>query len=174
MQPVVIDVVGTIKQLVKAVLVEVLLFLAVIAFALSAPLLFTVVPLRLVSQYPDSAGTLALVYLCAGPFACAVWMVFISHWPDWVSDWKIRRAGGRGYRTWDERAAASAKGTWFMFSGLFGSFVAGFGFTYVAHVTAIIPDHIMLYFTLVPFAVFAPCWIVVLRRWIRRDEYATE
>ncbi len=172
MQPMIIDVVGTIKELVKWALTQVLLFLGVIFFGLSAPLLFTVGALWLAWRYPDYASTWAVIYLFAGPFACAIWMVFISHFPDWVADWKARKAGGYIPRSFDDRFNASAKGLGFMVSGFFGSLLAEGVFTYAAHRLDVIPHHLVLYFAVAPFAVFAPCWLVVLSRWIRRDEYA--
>jgi hypothetical protein len=170
MKPMIIDIAGTAKQFIKWALIQILLFFAVIAFALSAPLLFTVGALWLAYRFADYAGTWAIIYLIAGPFACAVWMVFISHFPDWVNDWKIRKEGDVVTRI---RFSGTAKGIGFMFSGLFGSFLAEGVFTYAAHRLDVIPHHLVLYFAVAPFAVFAPCWLVVLSRWIRRDEYAT-
>jgi hypothetical protein len=172
MKPMIIDVAGTIKELVKWALTQVLLFLGVILFGLSAPLLFTVGALWLAWRYPDYASTWAVIYLAAGPFACCIWMVFISHYPDWVADFKARRAGGYIPRSFDDRFNASAKGLGFMVSGFFGSLLAEGVFTYAAHRLDAIPHHLVLYFAVAPFAVFAPCWLVVLSRWIRREEYA--
>ena len=169
----VIDVAGTMTQFVKWVLVQILLFFAVIAFALSAPFLFTVGAWWFASRF-DLAAEVAMAELfVAGPIACAVWMVFLSHWPDWVADWKARRAGGYIPRTFNDRFRASAKGTGLMFGGMFVSVLTGLGFTYVAHCLSIIPDHKMLFLMLLPFASFTPCLLVVVSRWIRRDEYAT-
>lgn len=169
-KPMIIDVAGTIKQAVKWALVEILLFVALIAFALSAPFLFTVGAWWFASRF-DLAAEVAVVELfVAGPIACAVWMSILSHWPDWVADWKARKAGGYIARS---RFSGTVKGIGFMFTGLVGSLLIGLGFTYVAHRLSIIPDHKMLFLMVLPFAVFAPCWLVVLSRWIRRDEYAT-
>lgn len=41
-KPMIIDIVGTVNQLVKWVLTEILLFIGVILFGLSAPLIYTV------------------------------------------------------------------------------------------------------------------------------------
>jgi hypothetical protein len=169
-KPMIIDIAGTIKQLVKWLLIELLLFVAIIAFALSAPFLFTVGALWLAYRFADYASTWALIYLAVGPFACAIWMVFISHFPDWVADWKARKVGGYIAR---DRVHASAKGLGFMISGFFGSLLAESVFTYTAHRLSVIPHHLVLYFAVAPFVIFAPCWLVVLSRWIRRDEYAT-
>lgn len=173
MQPVVIDVAGTIKELVKWALTQALLLLGTLMFGLSAPLLFTVGALWLARRYPDYASTWAVIYLFAGPFACAIWMVFISHFPDWVADWKARKAGGYIPRSFDDRFNASAKGLGFMVSGFFGSALAEGALTYAAHRMSVIPGHLTLFFAVAPFAVFAPVLLVLLSRWIRRDEYAT-
>jgi hypothetical protein len=170
MKPMIIDVVGTIKELVKRALTQVLLFLGVIFFGLSAPLLFTVGALWLAYRFADYASTWALIYLAAGPFACCIWMSIISHFPDWVNDWKIRKAGGRVTRS---HFSGTAKGIGFMISGFFGSLLAEGVFTYAAHRLDMIPHHLVLYFAVAPFAVFAPVLLVLLSRWIRRDEYAT-
>jgi hypothetical protein len=169
MQPVVIDIAGTIKELVKWLLIELLLFVAIIAFALSAPFLFTIGALWLAHRFANYASTWALIYLAVGPFACAIWMLFISHFPDWVADWKARKVGGYIARN---RVHASAKGLGFMVYGFFGSLLAEGVLTYTAHRLDVIPRHLVLYFAVAPFFVFAPCLLVVLSRWIHRDEYA--
>lgn len=172
MGPVTIDVLGTIKQLVKFVLTEVFLILAMIAFGLSAPVLLSVGGMWLAYQFPDSAPTWAIVYLLVGPFACAVWMSVVSHWPDWVADWKARKAGVRIVRDKYDRIHAFYRGLGFMFGGLFASYLAEAVLVVAAHYLRVIPKHMILFFAVAPFAVFAPCWVVVLRRWIRRDRYA--
>jgi hypothetical protein len=166
----VIDIIGTAKQCLKWALIQILLFFGVIAFALSAPFLFTVGALWMAYRFADCASTWALLYLVAGPFACAVWMVFISHFPDWVEDWKIRKAGGRVTRS---RFSGTAKGIGMMVSGFFGSLLAEGVFTYAAHRFDVIPNHLILYFAVAPFFVFAPCLLVVVSRMLRRNEYAT-
>jgi len=169
MNLVAIDIIGTIRELVKRAVKEILLLLGVILFGLSAPLLFTVGALWLALRFADYASTWAMIYLALGPFACCIWMVFISHWPDWVADWKARRAGGYIARSFDERVHASAKGVGFMVSGFFGSLLAEGVFTYAAHRLDVIPNHLVLYFAVAPFAVFAPCLLVVLSRWMKRE-----
>ncbi|MGC1651173.1 MAG: hypothetical protein WA741_35550 [Candidatus Sulfotelmatobacter sp.] len=170
MKPMIIDVVGTIKELVKWALTQVLLFLGVIFFGLSAPLLFTVGAMFLASRFPESAPTWAIIYLILGPFACAMWMSILSHLPTWVSDWKIRRAGGHVHSNFGR---GFQKGISFQSAGLFGSLLSEGVFTYAAHRLNVIPNHLMLFFAVAPFFVFAPALLVLLSRWIRRDEYAT-
>ena len=172
MKPMIIDVVGTIKELVKWALTQVLLFLGVILFGLSAPLLFTVGALWLAWRYPDYASMWAVIYLFAGPFACAIWMVFICHWHS-VRQWQ--RSGKLD--SWREdhggMICTVGKSIWFMISGFLGSVLAEGVLTYTAHRMSVIPGHLMLFFAVAPFAVFAPVLLVLLSRWIRRDEYAT-
>lgn len=173
MKPMIIDVIGTVEHLVKWALVQILLIFAMIAFALSAPLLFTVGALWLAVNCPYEAEFWGMAYLLSGPVACAVWMSILSHWPDWVADWKARKAGGYIPRSFDQRAHAFGRGLGFMFSGLFGSFLAEGIVATAARCLHVLPNHLVLFFSVAPFAVFAPCWLVVLRRWIRRYEYAT-
>ena len=81
MQPMILDVPGTIEQSMKWVLKEIFLFFTVVIVGLSAPLLFTVGAEWLAWRYPTSASTWAVVYMFAGPFACTFWMILICHWP---------------------------------------------------------------------------------------------
>lgn len=60
-----------------------------------------------------------------------------------------------------------------MISGFFGSVSAEGVLTYAAHRMSVVPNHLILFFAVAPFAVFAPCWLVVLSRWIKRDKYTT-
>jgi hypothetical protein len=167
-----IDIAGTIEQLMKWVLKEIVLFLTVVIVGLSAPLLFTVGPLWLAWRYPGYASTWAVIYLLVGRFACTFWMIIIRHWP--AIQW-ARRAGR--LRTWREDnggyVRTMGKSLWFMVSGFFGPAVAEGFLTYAAHRMSVIPENLMLFFAVAPFAVFAPVLLVLLSRWIRRDEYAT-
>lgn len=162
-----IDFFATAESVVKGVLLLFVYVVALLAFALSAPLLFTVGAEWLAWRYPGYASTWGVAYLASGPVACAVWMSILSHWYDWVAEWKARKAGVRVVRTWGDREAAFGKGVGFMFAGLVGSFLAEGAFTYAAHALSVVPGHLMLYFAAAPLAVFAPCWIVLLVRWLR-------
>jgi hypothetical protein len=172
MQPVVIDVVGTVRRFVFWALLQIVYFFALIAFALLAPLIFTVGAEYLAWKYPQYASTWAVVYLFLGPLACTVWMSPISHWQDWVADYRARRAGKRPART-HSFVYGTVRGLGYMFAGFCGSVLAEAALTIAAHKYGIIPHHLILFFAVAPFAVFAPCWLVVLRRWIRKDRYAT-
>ena len=81
MKPMIIDVAGTIKELVKWVLTQALLLLGILMFGLSAPLLFTVGAEWLAWRYRTYASTWAVIYMFAGPFACTFWMILMCHWP---------------------------------------------------------------------------------------------
>jgi hypothetical protein len=169
MEPVVIDIAGTAGQFIKWVAVQVLVILAVIAFGLSAPILYPVGALWLAWRLPDAAPFWALVYLVLGPFACAFWMIFISHLPEFVAAFKgIRRTHDR-----ESHTRGSGRAMSYMFIGFLGSLLTEGIFTYAAHVLNVIPHHLVLYFAMAPFAVFAPCCFALLRYWIRWDEYAT-
>lgn len=166
----IIDVVGSIKHVVKLMLLEILYIAIAIFLMLSAPLLFTVGAEYLAYKYPDYAGTWAIVYLAVGPWFCAAWMSPISHWSDWVLRHRLRRQGYDLVLTRTERIGAFTRGVGFMFAGLIGSYVIEGVFTYWAHRANMIPNHLMLYFAIAPFAVFAPCWLVVLSRMVRKHQ----
>jgi hypothetical protein len=172
MPPVVIDVAGTVNELLKWALTQVLLLLGILIFGLSAPVLFTVGAMWLAWRYPQYASTWAVVYLLVGPLACAIWMVFICHWHT------VRRARKEErLRTWrrDEGGyiRTVGKSFCFMIAGFFGSALAESVLTYTAHRVSLIPKHLMLFCVVAPFAVFAPVLLVLLSRWVRRDKSAT-
>jgi hypothetical protein len=175
MNPVIIDVIGTIKGLVKWALKEVLLLLGILMFGLSAPLLFTLGAEILVWQDPTDISW-GVAYFFLGPFACAIWMVFICHWHS-IRQWQLL---GR-LHTWREdhggMMGTVGKSIWFMVAGFFGSalteavfFVAGMRIYPHGLETR---ESAMLYFAIAPLFVFAPVLLVLLSRYIRRDECAT-
>jgi hypothetical protein len=178
MKPMVIDVAGTVEQFVKWVLAELLFLLGLIAFGLSAPLLFTV-GIEILAWSGSNMQIWGVLYFLLGPFACAIWMVFICHWHS-VRQWQ--RAGK--LKTWRQDHGGIfqtvGKAVWFMFSGLFGSVLAevifciGFGqvFPHRLNPQYLSPADAGLVFAIAPFFVFAPALLVLLSRWIRRDEYA--
>ena len=180
-----VDIAGTIRVLAKWALKEALLLLGVIVFGLSVPLLFTAGMLAFVwqSTNPDDIASLGTVYLFLGPFGCAIWMVFICYLAD-PKYWRaFRREKSGEIHSWREDYGGDIYSTvgrsmGFMAGGFFGSIVAE-GILLVAMHT-MFPDGLpgradtMIFFAIAPFAVFAPCWIVMLNRWIRRDEYATD
>lgn len=174
MKLVAIDLIRTINDLIKQVLKEILLLLGILMFGLSAPFLFTVGAEILVWQNPTDISW-GVSYFSLGPFACAIWMVFICHWHT-VRRWQ--RAGKLSTWRGDHGGIYSTvgKSVWFMISGFFGSAIAEGVFVVAAHQT--LPNEParesrMIYFAIAPLFVFAPVLLVLLSRWIRRDEYAT-
>lgn len=173
MEPIIIDVVGTTKELVKWALKEVLLLLGILMFGLSAPLLFTI-GMEILAWQGADMSIWAPVYFFLGPFACAIWMIFICHWHS-VRQWQ--RAGKLS--TWREDhggiVCTVGKSIWFMVSGFFGSAVAEGIFLF--GISIMFPHSgdratLMLVFAVAPLFVFAPVLVVLLSRWIRRNKYA--
>ena len=149
MNTVIIDIAGTIKELLKWVAVQVLIFLAVVGVGLSAPFLFSVGALWLAWRYAEYAWIWAVIYLTLGPFACSFWMILLS-------------AKLATQHSDDDPLNRSLMATAFMVVGFFGSLLAEGVFTYAAHRLSVIPNHLMsLFFVFAPLAVFAPCWLVV-------------
>jgi hypothetical protein len=180
MKPLVIDVAGTIKELVKWALTQALLLLGLLMFGLSAPLLFTVGAEWLAWRYPTYASTWAVIYMFAGPFACMIWMVFICHWHS-IRQWR-REGRDLGVMGGDWREAHGGivctvgKSLWFMVSGFLGSAIAEgvlIVTTFKIFPQGLNREGLMVFFAIAPLFVFAPVLLVLLSRWIRRDEYAT-
>lgn len=163
MKPMIIDVVGTIKELVKWALTEILLFIGIILFALSAPFIYTVGAWYVVWRFPQYAGYWGMIYLITAPIACCVWTLFLSAFGFDRNNKKY---------TFYRR---HARYMWFMVTGFFGSILAEVVMMVV--LMHVYPgggrDHLLLIFTVVPFVAFSPVILVLLSRWLRRDEYAT-
>jgi hypothetical protein len=167
----IVDIVGSVKQLVMWAVKEVLLLLSIILFGLSAPLLFTVGAEVLVWQNPADMGWVP-AYFLIGPFACAIWMVFICHFQS-VRQWQ--RMGKQA--TWREDHGGifhtAGKSVWFMVSGFFGSAVAEAIFLFgISAMFQHAGDRasLMLCFAVAPFFVFAPVLLVILKRCVRKDD----
>jgi hypothetical protein len=168
-----IDIIGTVNELIKRSLKEILLLLGIILFGLSAPLLFTV-GIEILMWKGADMSIWAPVYFFLGPFACAIWMVFICHFHS-IRRWQ--RAGKLD--TWREDHGGIfrtvGKSMWFMIGGFFGSAITEGIFLYVLFTT--FPQGIdrtgkMLVFAVAPLFVFTPVLLVLLSRWIRRNKYA--
>lgn len=100
-------------------------------------------------------------YLFTGPIACTIWMLFIAPFGfDREKFTFVRR---------------HVRYMGFMVSGFFGSILAETVLMIV--LMKLFPHggnrHLIGIFAVAPFAVFAPVLLVLLSRWIRRDEYAT-
>lgn len=168
--PVVIDVFGTVNQMFKWLLLQVVYLLIALVLMALAPLLFTVGAEYLAYKFPQYASTWAVVYLAVGPWFCAAWMSPISHFPDWVREHRMRKAGMKVKKDMKTYALRFGRGVGYMFLGLVGSYLAEAGVTYWAHSNGMIPNHLMLFFAIAPFAVFAPCWLIVVKRMLSKKE----
>ena len=171
-----IDVAGTIRETVLWAVKQILFLLALLVFGLSAPLLFTVGIEALALSGADMRIWGAL-YFILGPFACAIWMVFICHWHS-VRQWQRaeklntwRQDHGGMFRT-------VGKSVWFMIVGFFGSVAAEvifailLGKVFPERLSSLNPESAALVFAVAPFFVFFPLLLVLVSRWIHRDKYA--
>jgi hypothetical protein len=105
-------------------------------------------------------------------------MVFICHWHS-VRQWQ--RSGK--LNTWRQVHGGMrhtlAKSIWFMVNGFIGSVAAevifsiGLGKVFPERLSSLNPESAALVFAIAPFFVFAPVLLVLVSRWIRRDEYRT-
>lgn len=173
MKPTIIDVAGTAREALKWVIEQILFLLGLIAFGLSAPLLFPV-GMEILAYRRSHMEIWAPIYFILAPFTCCIWMVFICHWHT-MRQWQ--RAGK--LNTWRQDHGGIfrtvGKAIWFMVSGFFGSviseviFLCGINALYPG---AVDPQAYMLVFAIAPFFVFSPVLLVLVSRWIRRDEYA--
>lgn len=167
-----IDIIGTVRGLVKFILKELLLLLAILVFGLSAPLLFTLGAEWAVWQNPSDVASWAASYFLLGPFACAIWMVFICHFHS-VRLWQRE---GR-LDSWREDHGGLVhtvgKSIWFMVGGFIGSAIAEGVFLFGANqVFTHEPTRqsLMTIFAIAPLAVFAPVILVLLKRSFSQNE----
>lgn len=180
MQPTVIDIAGTAREFVKWVLMQALLLIGIVLFGLSAPLLFTVGMEWLVWKNYD-LSTWNVAYFFAGPFACAVWMVFICYLAD-PKYWRaMRRQRSGEILHWQEDYGGNFYSTvgraiWFMVAGFVGSILAEA--LLATEVIRMLPDNLsvhtnaMIFYAIAPFFVFAPVLVALLSRWIRQRAYS--
>ena len=162
-KPVIIDVAGTIKELVKWALTEILWVIGIILFALSAPFIYTIGAEYLAWRFPQYAGYWAVIYLFTAPIACTIWMLLIAPF-----------GFDRQNKKWTF-VRRHARYVGFMVSGFFGSILAEVVMMVVLmHIWSGGGNrHLLLIFAVAPFVVFSPVVLVLLSRWIRRNEYAT-
>lgn len=177
MEPMVIDIAGTAREFLKWVLSEILFLLGLLVFGLSAPLLFTV-GIEVLALSGADMRVWGVLYFLLGPLACAIWMVFVCHWHS-VRQWQRSKK----LNTWRQDHGGMwhtlAKSIWFMVSGFIGSvaaeviFAIALGKVFPERLSSLNPESAALVFAIAPFFVFAPVLLVLLSRWIRRDEYRT-
>ncbi|MFZ0860131.1 MAG: hypothetical protein WB781_24660 [Candidatus Sulfotelmatobacter sp.] len=160
-----------IKSLIHSIVRFVVINIVVILFSLTAPLIYAL-PIALVAIGDKSlSSSLIELEMLTGPFVCCFWMILICHWHT------VRRAQREGRLvTWrqDEGGLSHtlAKSIGFMFIGFFGSALAEFVFMAVKYYgfNSLVNHNYFARLTFVamaPFAVFAPVWLVLLRRWMR-------
>jgi hypothetical protein len=129
--------------------------------------LFYVVPfLCIVANPQDNFSGLAQLYFWLGPLSCAFWMLVSCHWQT------VRRAQREDrLSTWRESEGGIVctvlKAFVYMVLGLFGSFFFEITFVVVFRFHPGNPYRDMLWFTILPFATFAPVILLWLSRWMR-------
>lgn len=139
--------------------------IALILFFASAPLLYVTVPFWVILTH-KSVADMATIYLLTGPFACGFWMTVICHW----QTVRLAQAQGR-VKNWRDSEGGMfctvGKSIGFMVMGWFASALAEFAFCGAAGNLLHSTTGRLAFFAMAPFAVFAPVWIVLLRRWMR-------
>jgi len=103
-------------------------------------------------------STWAPAYFLLGPFACAIWMVFICHRQN-VRRWQCSERLGSWRDGHGGIFCTVGKSIWFMVSGFFGSAIAEGVFllgTYAVFPHRVSQATLMLILAVAPFAVFAP------------------
>ncbi|MFZ1008106.1 MAG: hypothetical protein WAN65_14800 [Candidatus Sulfotelmatobacter sp.] len=129
--------------------------------------LFYVIPLFYIAANPqDNFSGLAQLYFWLGPLSAAFWMLVSCHWPT------VRRAQREGrLATWRESEGGIVctvlKAFVYMVLGLLGSFVFEITFVVVFRFRPGNPYRDMLWFTILPFATFAPVILLWLSRRMR-------
>jgi hypothetical protein len=129
--------------------------------------LFYVIPFFCIAASPqDNFSGLAQLYFWLGPLSCAFWMLVSCHWPT------VRRAQRKGrLATWRESEGGIVctvlKAFVYMVVGLFSSFFFEITFVVVFRFRPDNPYRDMLWFTILPFATFAPVILLWLSRWMR-------
>jgi hypothetical protein len=126
-----------------------------------------VLPFFCIAPNPqDNFSGLAQLYFWLGPLSAAFWMLVSCHWPT------VRRAQREGrLATWRESEGGIVctvlKAFVYMVFGLFGSFFFEITFLVVFRFRPGNPYRDMLWFAILPFAIFAPALLLWFRRWMR-------
>jgi hypothetical protein len=153
------------KSLFRSIVRLVAINIALILFCASAPLLYVTVPFWVILTH-KSVADMATIYMLAGPFACGFWMTVICHWHT------VQKAQREGrLANWRDTEGGMVctvgKSFGFMLMGFFGSALAEFTFCGAAGNLLHSTTGRLEFFAMAPFAVFAPVWLVLLRRWMR-------
>jgi hypothetical protein len=130
------------------------------------PLLYVIPFCCIVANPQDNFSGLRQLYFWLGPLSAAFWMLVSCHWQT------VRRAQREGrLATWRECEGGIShtviKATLYMFAGLFGSFFFEIMFLVVFRFRPGYPYGETLWFTILPFATFAPVILLWLSRWMR-------
>ncbi len=149
------------RYIVRMVIINIVLIL----FFASAPLLYVTVPFWVILSH-KSVADMATIYMLTGPFACGFWMTLICHWHT------VRKAQREGRLAhWRDTEGGMVctvgKSIGFMVMGWFGSALAELIFSLVSRPLLHTLTGRSEFFAMAPFAVFAPVWLVLLRRWQR-------
>ncbi len=157
------------KSLFRSIVRLVAINIALILFFASALLLYVAVPFWFLLHGVKLAviSDMLTVYLFCAPFACGFWMTVICHW----QTVRLAQAQGR-IKNWRDSEGGMVrtvgKSIGFMVMGWFGSALAEFAFCGAAGNLLHSTTGRLEFFAMAPFAVFAPVWIVLLRRCMRR------
>lgn len=156
-----------VKSLYRMIVRMILINIVLILFFGSAPLLYVIAPFWFLLHVAKLKviSDMLTVYLFCAPFVCAFWMTIVCHWQTvrkarlaGVSDWR-EAEGGMG------STVAKSFGFWFL--AFFGTIATLFVFCHFARPLLHTATGRLEFFAMAPFAVFAPVWIVLLRRSMR-------
>ena len=156
-----------VKSLFRSIVRLVAINIVLILFFASAPLLYVIVPFWFLLRVAklEVISDMLTIYLFCAPFVCAFWMTIVCHWQ---TVQKARRAGVRDWREAEGGMGCTvAKSFGFWFLGFFGTIAALFVFCHFASPLLSTATGRLEFFATAPFAVFAPVWLVLLRRWMR-------
>jgi hypothetical protein len=153
---------GIAKSLVELLVLNIVL----VPIMVLGPLLYVIPFFCIVANLLDNFSGLAQLYFWLGPLSCAFWMLVSCHWQT------VRRARREGrLATWRESEGGMlhtvTKAAVYMFAGLFGSLFFEITFLVVFNFRPGNPYRDMLWFTILPFANFAPVILLWLSRWMR-------
>jgi len=154
------------KGIARSLVGLIVLNIVLVPIMVLGPLLY-VIPFFCIAANPqDNFSGLAQVYFWLGPLSCAFWMLVSCHWQT------VRRAQREGrLETWRESEGGIIctvmKAFVYMVLGLFGSFFFEIMFVVVFSFRPGNPYRDTLWFTILPFATFAPVILLRLSRWMR-------
>jgi len=162
-----IDILGSVKELVRGTLAMVAQFLAFVIVAALAPALLVALPLYLLRQNPnENLAWLAQAFFWTAPLSAGFWVLVYSQWSSahaWNKMGRLKqwRDDHGGFLCTIPRACG-----WLLF-GIVGSFLCevafGFAFRFVPHCES----RLRLWMALFPFAAYFP----LLPAWLWRRRH---